>query len=93
MNWLRKPSTTGGIIYLICLGILAVGVGLVAVGSWRTGVTAMSACFGVAFVARLLLSEERAGMLRVRRRVIDLVGLAICAGSLLVLVATIPTSR
>ncbi|MGH3508170.1 MAG: DUF3017 domain-containing protein [Nocardioidaceae bacterium] len=93
MNWLRKPSTTGGIIYLICLGILAVGVGLVAVGQWRTGVTAMGACFGLAFVARLVLTEERAGMLAVRRRVIDLVGLAICASSLLILAATISGSR
>ena len=93
MNWLRKPSTTGGIIFLIVLGIVAVGIGLVAVGPWRTGVTAMGVAFGLAFVARLVLTEERAGMLAVRRRSLDLVGLAICAGSLLILAAIIPQAR
>jgi hypothetical protein len=93
VNWLRKPSTTGGIIYLISLGILVVGVGLVAVGAWRTGVTAMGASSLLAFVGRLVLSDERAGMLHVRRRGVDLLGLAVCAASLLVLAATIPRQR
>jgi Protein of unknown function (DUF3017) len=93
VNWLRKPSTTGGIIYLISLGILVVGVGLVAVGTWRTGVTAMGASFALAFVGRLVLSDERAGMLHVRRRGVDLLGLAVCAASLLVLAAIIPGQR
>lgn len=93
MNWLRRPSTTGGIVYLIGLGIVAIGIGLVAVGQWRTGVTAMGMAFVLAFAARLVLSEERAGMLHVRRRGVDLVGLAICAASLLILVAIIPRAR
>jgi hypothetical protein len=92
-TWLRKPSTTGGIIYLIALGMLAVGGVLVALDNWRTGVSLMGAAFGVAFVGRLVLPDERAGMLRVRRRIIDLIGLAVCAGSLLVLAAVIPTQR
>jgi hypothetical protein len=89
VNWLRRPSTTGGIVYLVCLGIIAAGVGLVAVGAWRAGVTVMGAAFWVAFVARLTLSEERAGMLRVRRRGVDLVGLAICGTSLVLLAALV----
>jgi hypothetical protein len=93
VNWLHKPSTTGGIIYLISLGILMIGVGLIAVGTWRSGVTAMGAAFAMAFVGRLVLSDERAGMLHVRRRGVDLAGLAVCAGSLLILAATIPRHR
>jgi Protein of unknown function (DUF3017) len=93
VNWLRKPSTTGGIVYLIGLGTITIGVALVAVGQWRTGVTAMGMAFVLGFVARLVLSEERAGMLHVRRRGVDLVGLAICAASLLILVAIIPKAR
>ncbi len=93
MNRLHRPSTTGGIVYLISLAILCLGVALIALGPWRPGVTLMGASFALAFVARLVLSDERAGMLHVRRRGIDLVGLALCAGSLLALVALIPGSR
>jgi len=90
VNWLKKPSTTGGIIYLVVLGVLFVGLGVVAFGAWRTGTTVMGCAFGLAFVARAVLPEERAGMLRVRRRYVDLTALAICCSGLIVLAAAIP---
>ncbi len=90
MNWLKKPSTTGGIVYLVGVGMLVAGLLLVAFGAWRSGVTVMGLGFGLAFVMRMVLPDDRAGMLRVRRRLIDLVTLAMCAGLLLSLAVLIP---
>ncbi len=90
MNWLQKPSTTGGIIYLSVVSILLVGLGVVLAGGWRTGVALMSLGFGVAFVARSVLPDHRAGMLRVRRRFVDLTTMAICCVAMFVLSVVIP---
>jgi hypothetical protein len=89
VNWLKKPSTTGGIIYLSVVGGVLVGLALVGAGVWRAGVVTMGAAFGVAFAARAVLPDERAGMLRIRRRFVDLTAMAICGG-MLVLAAVIP---
>ncbi len=91
MSWLKTPSTTGGIIYLIVLAVLLVGLGIVISGAWRTGVVVMGSSFGLAFVARALLPDERAGMLRVRRRSVDLVALAACCVGIIVLAIAIPS--
>jgi hypothetical protein len=90
VNWFKKPSTTGGIIYLSVVGGVLVGLALVGAGVWRTGVVTMGAAFGVAFAARAVLPDERAGMLRIRRRFVDLTAMAICCGGMLVLAAVIP---
>ena len=50
----------------------------------------MGAAFGLAFAARAVLPDERAGMLRIRRRFVDLTAMAICCGGMLVLAAVIP---
>jgi hypothetical protein len=90
VNWLKKPSTTGGIIYLVVVGAVLAGLVLVAAGVWRSGVVTMGAAFGLAFSARAVLPDERAGMLRIRRRFVDLTAMAICCGGMLVLAAVIP---
>lgn len=90
MNWLKRPSTTGGIGYLISVGVIAAGLAVVALGQWRTGATVMGLGFGFAFVVRLVLPDSRAGMLRVRSRLIDLALLALCSGVFLVLAVIIP---
>ena len=93
MHWLQRPSTTGGLVYLVVAGTLVVGLGIVAVGPWRTGVSVMGAALAVAFVARAVLPDERAGMLRIRRRFVDLTTLAVCAAGMFALVAAIPSHR
>jgi len=93
VNWLKRPSTTGGIIYLIVVALLLVGLGVVAIGDWRSGVTLMSVSFGLAFAARAVLPDERAGMLRVRRRLYDLTAMAVCGGTMLVLTFLIRDRR
>ena len=87
MNWLKKPSTTGGIIYLAVVATTVVGIGIVVAGEWRLGVFVMAAAFGVAALSRAVLPDERAGMLRIRRRFVDITTMAICSGGMFLLAA------
>jgi hypothetical protein len=91
VNWLKRPSTTGGLVYLVVVGTLMIGLAVVALGPWRTGVAVMGCALTVAFAARAVLPDERAGMLRIRRRFVDLTTLAVCAAGMFALVAAIPS--
>ena len=90
MSLLKTPSTTGGVVYLSVVAVVLAGVVTVATGAWRSGVTLMGISFCIAFIARLLLPEHRAGMLRIRRRFVDLTTMGICAVGMLVLAVVIP---
>ena len=92
VNWLKKPSTTGGIVYLVVMSTLLVGVLIAAAGPWRTGVAVMGGALGLAFVARAVLPDERAGMLRIRRRFVDLTTMVVCCVGLFVLAVRHPHS-
>jgi len=92
-HWLKKPSTTGGIIYLAVVAATLVGLGIVVAGEWRVGVVVMSAALGFACLSRAVLPDERAGMLRIRRRFVDITILAVCSGSMFALAALVPTGR
>lgn len=87
---IRKPSTLGGIIYLGVLGAALVGIGIAATGAWRTGVSWLAVAMLAAAGARVVLPDDNAGMLRVRRKALDAVILVGAGVALLVLVATIP---
>lgn len=90
MSWLKKPSTPGGVVYFLVLTIMLTGIVLIGLGTWRTGVVVMGSSFAVAFVARLVLSDERAGMLRIRRRFVDLITMALCCCGMVALALVIP---
>jgi hypothetical protein len=91
VNWLQKPSTTGGIIYLAVVATMLVGLGVAVFGPWRLGVALIGASFGLAFVARSVLPDDRAGMLRIRRRSVDLTTMGICCVGMVLLSALIPS--
>lgn len=77
-------------MYLILVGLTAGGLALVAFGPWRRGIALVGLAFVVASGARLLLSENEAGMLRVRGRWFDVTALAGVGVALIVLAANIP---
>ena len=76
----RYPSTIGGALYLLVLAASGVGLTIVAHGNWRLGVKWISAALVCSAVARLLLPTRDAGMLAVRRRLVD-VGLLVALGA------------
>jgi hypothetical protein len=87
---IRKPSTLGGVIYLCVLAAAMVGVGIAATGAWRTGVRCLAAALIGAAVARVVLPDDNAGMLRVRRKALDAAILTGAGVALLLLAESIP---
>jgi hypothetical protein len=86
----KRPQTLGGVVYLSVLAASLVGLGIVAAGAWRTGVSWIGTGLLVAAAARLLLSERGAGMLRVRRRWSDVLMLTVAGIALIVLAIVVP---
>lgn len=87
---IKKPSTLGGVIYLCVLVAALVGVGIAASGAWRTGVSWLAIALIGAAVARVVLPDDNAGMLRVRRKSLDAAILTSAGVALLLLAWTIP---
>ncbi|MFL6132705.1 MAG: DUF3017 domain-containing protein [Nocardioidaceae bacterium] len=90
---MRRPQTLGGTIYLMVLAASLVGLGIVAAGAWRTGVGWIGTGLLVAAMARLVLPEEAAGMLRVRRKWSDVLMLTVAGVALLVLSVVVPNQN
>ena len=86
----RHPSTIGGAIYLLVLAGSAFGLAIVATGDWRIGVRWIGGSLILAAVARLLVPAREAGMLAVRRRVIDVTLLTAVGLALWFLATSIP---
>ena len=75
-------------ILLVGLFLLA-AFGLVAAGFWRRGALVMAIGVGVAAGLRLSLTEERAGLLVVRSRTVDVVTTAAVSAAVLYIAWTI----
>ena len=87
----RIPSTVGGMIYLIVVGVTIAGLLVVAFGPWRRGVGLIGLSLLAGALMRALLRDRDAGMLRVRRnRWVDVLTLGAVGTTLLVLVSVIP---
>jgi hypothetical protein len=80
----------GGLVYLVVLATSAVGLGVVAFGPWRKGVALVGVALLLAALARILLTERNAGMLRVRGKLFDVLALGGVGVTLLLLAAVIP---
>jgi hypothetical protein len=86
----RRPQTFGGVVYLAVLAVTVAGLATAGLGAWRTGVSWVGGALVVAAGCRLLLSEHRAGMLRVRRKGSDVTMLALAGVALIVLAVVVP---
>jgi hypothetical protein len=75
---------------ILVVGLFFVAAfGLVIAGYWRRGALVMAIGVGVAAVMRLALSEDRAGLLVVRSRMIDFVTTASVSAAMLYIAWTI----
>jgi hypothetical protein len=87
----RIPSTFGGLVYLVVVGVTVVGLALVALGPWRRGVGLIGLALLVGALMRALLRDHNAGMLRVRRsRWVDVLMLGGVGTTLIILASVIP---
>jgi len=89
----RRPQTLGGVVYLVVVAMTLVGLALVGIGPWRSGVTWMGAGLLLAALARLVMSERGAGMLRVRRKWSDVLMLTVAGVALVVLAIVVPNQQ
>lgn len=85
----RKPRTVGGVVFLGVLAVTLVGLLLVVVGPWRSGLMVMGGSAVLGGLARLVLREESAGMLGVRRKLVDVTTLVGLGSALCLLAAAL----
>jgi hypothetical protein len=86
----RRPRTRGGLVYL---GVLAVAIGgfvLVMLGQWRPGTSLLGITFLLATIGRMALPDRDAGMLKLRRKAIDVPTLLAIGLALIVLASVVP---
>jgi hypothetical protein len=86
----RRPRTPGGVAYLGVLVATLAGVGVVVLGPWRLGLVLAGAALVFGATVRLALRDDAAGMLGVRRKLVDVLTLAALGGGLVVLAVVIP---
>jgi hypothetical protein len=83
----------GTIAFLACLGLTALGVLLAVLGSWRQGAGYVGVSLLLACLVRFVLPERMAGLLRVRRKALDVVLLGLLGIGIVVLALLVPDIR
>ena len=78
---------------LAALVIFAVAVVLITMGHWRRGPVVMAGALALAALLRLVLPDRLAGLLVVRRRWIDVVGMLLLGAAIAVLALVVPGQR
>ena len=85
----RKPRTLGGVVFLAVLATTLLAVAVVVAGRVQAGLSTAGAALLGGAVARLVLPRQQAGMLGVRRKLIDVTTMAALGAGLLVVAALI----
>jgi Protein of unknown function (DUF3017) len=83
----KKPGT---IAFVGAMVLAAIGIVVTAAGPWRQGAGYVGGALLLACLVRLLLPERMAGMLRVRRKVVDVTILGVMGFGVVVLALVIP---
>ena len=89
----RHPRTIGGAVYLLVVATAAIGLLAAVCGPWRTGVAWLGVAVVICLAARLVIPERQAGMLRVRRKLPDVVLMLLAGVALIVLSIVVPDQR
>ncbi|MFB9313748.1 DUF3017 domain-containing protein [Nocardioides plantarum] len=84
------PERIGGVFYLGVLAASGTAFLVIVLGDWRVGVRVLASALIAAGVLRLVLRQDDAGMLAVRRRSIDVLLLLVVGTSLWWLAGSIP---
>ena len=81
----------GTVVYALVLAVVAAGLAVLALGPWRLGVSLCGGAFAAAAIARVAVPERSSGLLRMRRRLIDLMWMVAIGGLLITLAIIIPS--
>ncbi|UYM03907.1 DUF3017 domain-containing protein [Solicola gregarius] len=81
----------GTAVYVLAVVVVAAGLAVLAAGPWRVGMSMCGGAFAAAAVARIAIPERTVGLLRVRRRVIDVLWMGALAGLIITLAIVIPS--
>ena len=84
------PVSRGSQFYLLQLIVVAIGLGLVGFGVWRTGLHVIGVAFLAGALARAVIPIEHEGMLHVRGRAFDIFWMTTLGLSLIVLAIVVP---
>lgn len=88
-NGRRVPF--GTVVYVVVVAIVAAGLGVMALGPWRAGVSLCGGALAIAAVGRIAIPDRAAGLLRVRRRTIDVLWMLSLAALIITLAVIIPS--
>lgn len=78
---------------IVVLAVLGSGLVLLGLGRWRSASLVIAASAALAGLLRLALPARVAGLLVVRRRWIDVLGLAVMAAGIATLALLVPPAR
>ncbi|MPZ60386.1 MAG: DUF3017 domain-containing protein [Propionibacteriales bacterium] len=85
-----RGKSLGTVAFVGALGLTGIGVLVAAVGSWRQGAGYVGAALLLACLARMVLPDRMSGLLRVRRKAVDVVILGLLGGGIVVLALLVP---
>jgi hypothetical protein len=77
-------------VYLAVLAVTALGIGVVMLDRWRAGLTLVGGALLCGALARVVVRDDDAGMLGIRRKSVDVATLLLLGSGLVVLAAVIP---
>ena len=85
----RRPRTLGGVVYVAVLAATVLGIAVVTTGRPRAGLQICGAALLCGAAGRLVLPNEQAGMLGIRRKLVDVTTMLVLGSGLVVLAALI----
>lgn len=89
----RRRHLVGSALFGCSLLVLLSGIAVTAFGQWRQGSQLSALGLLFASAVRLVLPDTMAGMLRVRRKWVDVVALTALGAGLLVVAIVVPETR
>ena len=89
----RRPGAVGDWLFFLCLAISVSGLGVAILADWRQGFRLAGVGLLVAGGIRTVLPDAMAGMLRVRRKAVDVLGYAALGAALLALTVVVRGAR
>jgi Protein of unknown function (DUF3017) len=87
----QRPVRPGTVAFLVAVGVAVIGVACAGAGLWELGVFLMSGALLWCGVVRLVLSDQAAGLLRLRRKNVDVATCVLLALGIVVVFLSLPS--